>query len=102
MSTWLPNYEPQTMNPNINPKLWTPNHETSIKHPPFFPPIAPSPHQERREGEFRSLRVCRSLDDASNSFDVELVRWGDAQVAWDGEEKMLANDVYVVCVHDYI
>ncbi|CAL1160109.1 unnamed protein product [Cladocopium goreaui] len=36
--------------------------------------------QERRDDEFRSLRVCRSFGSAT-SFDVELVRWGDAQEA---------------------
>eukprot|EP00434_Breviolum_minutum_P039728 symbB.v1.2.035291.t1/scaffold4714.1/size36000/1 len=36
--------------------------------------------QERREGEFRSLRVCRCLGDAW-SFDVELLRWGEAEEA---------------------
>eukprot|EP00435_Cladocopium_sp_Y103_P023163 s427_g5.t1 len=35
--------------------------------------------QERREGEFRSLRVCRCFE--PGGLDVELVRWGDAQEA---------------------
>ena len=35
--------------------------------------------EERCEGEFRSLRVCRCLGDAW-SLDVELLRWGEAEV----------------------
>ncbi|CAJ1351113.1 unnamed protein product [Effrenium voratum] len=47
---------------------------------PFFQ------QQERKVGEFESLRVCRQLGELPHnsrwySFDVELVRWGDSKAA---------------------
>ncbi len=46
---------------------------------------APRFPEERRDGEFRSLRVCRCLGQPW-SFDVELLRWGEAEVPLEREK----------------